>query len=60
MFDSEKLNMLKAILAERSSGDIETTLVRYRDYLNSYESTIYENEIDYLAEMLGVEIELPF
>jgi len=60
MFDSEKLNMLKAILAERSSGYIETALVRYRDYLNSYESTIYENEIDYLAEMLGVEIELPF
>lgn len=60
MFDSEKLNMLKAILAERSGGDIETALVRYRDYLNSYESTIYENEINQLAESLGVEIELPF
>ena len=60
MFDSEKLNMLKAILAERSGGDIEMALVRYRDYLNSYESTIYENEINQLAESLDVEIELPF
>lgn len=60
MVDMEKVKVLSSLLEERSGLDVREAVARSFFYLNSYESTIYRNEIEYLLETLGVEEEPPF
>lgn len=60
MLDMEKVKTLTSLLEERSGLDVREAVARLFFYLNSYESTIYRNEIEYLLETLGVEEEPPF
>ena len=56
----EKVKTRTSLLEERSGLDVREAVARSFFYLNSYESTIYRNEIEYLLETLGVEGEPPF
>lgn len=60
MLDMEKVKTLTSLLEERSGLDVREAVARSFFYLNSYESMIYRNEIEYLLETLGVEEEPPF
>ena len=60
MLNMEKVKTLTSLLEERSGLDVREAVARLFFYLNSYESTIYRNEIEYLLETLGVEEEPPF
>lgn len=58
--DMEKVKALTSILEERSGLDVREALVRFYNYLSSEETRIYDKEVDYLRDTLGVEVELPF
>ena len=60
MVDNKKLEELKFILWKRSEFHLRDAVIHYFDYITVPESHIYDKEIDYLAEFLGVKIELPF
>lgn len=60
MVDMEKVKMLSSLLEERSGLAVREALVRFYDYLSNEEMQTYDHEVDYLVEILGVEVELPF
>ena len=60
MVDMEKVKTLTSLLEERSGLDVRDALVRFYNYLPNEENRIFDKEIDYLLDTLGVEIELPF
>lgn len=60
MVNMEKAEKLTSILEERSGLDIREAVVRFYNYLSSEETRIYDKEVDYLLDTLGVEVELPF
>ena len=60
MVDMEKVETLTSLLEERSGLDIREAVARNAFYLNVNESHLYNNEVEYLLETLGVEEELPF
>ena len=60
MVDMEKVKTLTSLLEERSGLNVREAVARSFFYLNSYESTIYRNEIEYLLETLNVDEEPPF
>jgi len=60
MVDMEKVETLTSLLEERSGLNVREAVARSFFYLNSYESTIYRNEIEYLLETLNVDEEPPF
>ena len=60
MPDMEKVKTLTSLLEERSGLDVRKAVVHFYNYLSINESKTYDEEVDDLLEMLGVEIELPF
>lgn len=60
MVDMEKVETLTSLLEERSGFDVREALIRFYNYLSSEETRIYDKEVDYLLDTLGVEVELPF
>lgn len=60
MYNEKKLDMLISVLKERSEEKLTDALKHTRNYLNSYEGFVYENEINYLLEKYSIEEDLPF
>ncbi len=60
MVDMEKVKALTSLLEERSGLVVREAVIRFYNYLSSEESRIYDKEVDYLLDTLGVEVELPF
>lgn len=60
MVDMERVKTLTSLLEDRSGLDVREAVIHYFDYITVPESHIYDKENDYLAEFLGVKIELPF
>lgn len=60
MPDMEKVAKLTSLLEERSGHNVREASVRFYNYLSNEEFRIYDKEVDYLIDTLGVEVELPF
>lgn len=60
MVDMEKVKTLTSLLEERSGRGVREAVVRFYSYLSNEETKTYDKEVDYLLEILGVEVELPF
>lgn len=60
MVDNKKLDELKSLLRKRSGLNIREALARFYAFLSPEETKVYEKEVDYLLETLGVEVDLPF